>query len=103
MQVSQYLVIKRTGSRYAQRYSTRVTKSSPSLDSNEIALKINVVLPDTIFDKPLLEAKVVIPEEAVSKPAIEASVIDNVEQIIKQNTGFEVKLEVVDSRGEEEV
>lgn len=89
MEISQFIVIKKTG---RWRYSSRVTKGTPALASNEVAVKVVLVLPDAIFDKPAFEAKVTIPEAAVSKPVIEADVIDNVEEIIKKNTGFEVKL-----------
>lgn len=53
------------------------------------------------FDKPAFHANVVIPTEAIMKPVIDADVIDNVQGIIKQNTGFEVKLEVVEVEKEE--
>lgn len=102
MEISQYIIVKRTGNGYYKRYTSRLTKASPALASNEVAVKVRIELPDAIFDKPAFEAKVVVPEEAVSKPVIEASVIDNVEQIIKQNTGFEVKLEIVEAVKEEE-
>lgn len=98
MQISQYIVIKKTSK---WRYSSRMTKGSPALASNEVAIKVALEIPDAVFDKPSLEAKIVIPKEAVSKPVIEAQVIDNVEQIIKQNTGFEVKLEVIEPKDEE--
>lgn len=77
-----------------------MTVGSPALDSNEIAVKVTLDIPDAIFDKPALEAKITIPEEAVSKPVISAEVIDNVQEIIKQNTGFEVKLEIVNANEE---
>ena len=96
MKISQYLIVKKYGSVHYPKYSSRLTAGSPSLQSNEIAVKLNLELPDAIFDKPAFEAKVVVPDEAVSKPVIEASVIDNVEDIIKKNTGFEVKLMVVE-------
>lgn len=96
MQISQYIVIKKTGTRYSSRYSSRLTKGSPALDSNEIAVKVSIEVPDEIFDKPALSAKITVPKEAVSKPVIEAAVIDNVQEIIKQQTGFAVTLEVVE-------
>jgi hypothetical protein len=73
-----------------------MTKESPALASNEIAVKVSLEIPDAIFDKPTLQANITIPAEAVSKPVINAEVIDNVQEVIKQNTGFNVKLEVVD-------
>lgn len=93
MKISQYLIIKRK-SKYS--YTSRMTVGSPALASNEVAIKLFLELPDAIFDKPAFEAKVIVPDSAVSKPIISAEVIDNVQDIIKQNTGFEVKLEVVE-------
>ncbi len=97
MEVSQYLIVKKTGSKYNARYTVRVTKSTPALASNEIAMKVDIVLPDAVFDKPAFSAKIVVPEDAVSQPVITAEVIDNVQEIIKQNTGFEVKLTLVEA------
>lgn len=95
MNISAYLCIKKIGT-YGSRASLRVTKSMPDTAYNEIALKLNIELPDAIFTKPTLSANVVVPKEAVSKPVIEAQVIDNVQEIIKQQTGFDVRLEVVE-------
>lgn len=99
MQISQYIIVKgkkkHTYSSY-RRYSSRMSKGVPSLDADEVAVKINLELPDALFDKPSLEAKIVVPKEAVSKPVISADVIDNVQDIIKQNTGFDVRLELIE-------
>lgn len=91
MIITSYLVIKKNG----YRASTRITKTVPSLDYNEIAVKINLQVPDELFSKPRLEASITVPKEAVSSPVIEAEVIDNIQDIIKQNTGFEVRLNLV--------
>lgn len=93
MRTTLYLCVKKSENRLDPSF--RVTKTRPGLDHNEIAVKINLELPDALFTKPTLEAKVVVSEKAVSQPVIEADVIDNVEQIIKDQTGFNVKLAVV--------
>lgn len=93
MRVSNYIVIKKNG----WRYSTRLTAKAPALAHNEIAIKLAIDVPDEIFTKPALEATVKIPKEAVRSNVIEAAVIDNVQEIIKQNLGFDVKLQIVDS------
>ena len=93
MRTTLYLCVKKSEHRFDPSF--RVTKTRPGLDHNEIAVKINLELPDALFTKPTLEAKVVVSEKAVSQPIIEADVIDNVEQIIKDQTGFTVKLAVV--------
>lgn len=100
MRISTYLVIKKSGNQYYPKYYpkyrvSKTTTSSPSLESNEVAIKVSVSLPDTVFDRPAFQAEIDVPEEAVNKPVISADVIDNVQEIIKQNTGFDVKLEAV--------
>lgn len=95
MQISQYIVIKKTGT-YAARYSSRITKGSPALASNEVAVKVLIELPDNIFERLALQAKIIVPNEALSQPVITAEVKDNVQEIIKQNTGFDVRLEVIE-------
>lgn len=97
MQISQYIIIKK---RNKWSYGSRMTKEIPALASNEIAVKVSLEIPDAIFEKPSLEAKIKVPDSAVSKPVISAEVIDNVQDIIKQNTGFEVKLEVINNDNE---
>lgn len=96
MRTTGYLCIKKTGSTYNPKALLRVTKTSPALDFNEIAVKLDLELPDELFAKPRLEAKIAVPKEAVSAPVISAEVIDNVQDIIKQSTGFEVRLNLVE-------
>ena len=100
MKVSTYLCIKKPP-RYTNRASMRVVKTAPNLESDEIAIKLNIEIPDEIFNKPRLEASVTVPKDAISAPVIEAEVIDNVQEIIKQNTGFDVKLTVVSANEDE--
>lgn len=100
MQVSNYLVVKKTGN-WRKMYTTRLTVDSPNLQSNEVAVKIVLSIPDAVFEKPAFEAKMVIPEEAVNQTVISAEIIDNVQEIIKQNTGFDVKLQIVEPDKEE--
>jgi hypothetical protein len=73
-----------------------MTTENPALAANEVAVKVTLELPDAVFEKPAFEAKIEIPEAAVSKPVINAEVVDNVQEIIKQNTGFTVKLELIE-------
>lgn len=86
-----YLCIKKNG----YRSSARFVKTSPALDFNEIAVRLEIELPDELFAKPRLEATIKVPKEAVSAPIIPAEVIDNTQDIIKQSTGFEVRLTAV--------
>ena len=99
MKISQYIIVKcKKKSLYSgyRTFSSRMSKGNPKLDTDEVAVMVSIELPDALFDKPSLQANIVVPIEAVSKPIISAEVIDNVQDIIKQNTGFEVKLQIVD-------
>lgn len=94
MKLSPYLIIKKNGYKGA----VRVTKSAPNLDSNEIALRLNIEVPDELFTKPRLEASISVPKGAVSAPVIEADVIDNIEDVIKQKTGLDVNLTLISAK-----
>ena len=88
MKIKRYLIIKKNG-------STRVTKQPPSIEWDEVYMLLNIELPDKVFDRPLLQASITIDEKAVQPAQITAEVVSDVENIIEQRTGFEVKLEVV--------
>jgi hypothetical protein len=73
----------------------RMTSKSPALKSDEVAIAINLELPDALFTRPQLQAQITIPKEAVSKPVIDAAITDNIEQAVKAATGFDLKITVV--------
>lgn len=89
MQLSGYLVIQK------QRFgktNARFVKTSPGLRSNEISVKLECEIPDALFTVPQLKFNITVPKEAVPKKEINAEVIGNIQQLIQQSTGFEVKL-----------
>lgn len=97
MELSGYLVIKK-GERWKST-NARFCKTKPSLSPNEIAVKIECEIPDQLFTRPELKFKIKVPKEAVPQREISAEVIGNVEDLIKQNMGFDVRLisEVIES------
>ena len=96
MKISQYIIIKKNERWSRQGYfNSRLTQKKPALAANEVAVRVELDLPDAVFSKPAFEATIKVPESAVSKPVINAEVIDNVENIIQQTTGFTVKLVAV--------
>lgn len=82
-----YLVVNERG-------SVKVSKRPPALDWNEISFELKLTIPNEIFKKPLLKAEIEIPKEAVNTPVITAEITDNIQEVIKQHTGIEVRLEV---------
>jgi len=78
--------------------SARLSVNKPAVSSDEIAVKVSIELPATLFQRPNLEARITVPERAVQPPTIALEVIDDIERMIQQNTGFEVKLVQVDGK-----
>lgn len=88
MKIKRYLIIKKNG-------STRVTKQPPAIEWDEVFMLLNIELPDKIFDRPLLQANITIDDKQVQPMVITAETISDVEKVIEERTGFEVKLEVI--------
>lgn len=78
--------------------SARVSVNKPAVSSDEIAVKVAIELPSTLFQRPSLEARITVPDRAVQPPNISLEVIDDIERMIHQNTGFDVKLVQVDGK-----
>lgn len=74
--------------------TTRTCKSQPDLKYNEISIKCNLELPDEIFKKPVLTASIVVPDKAINRKPIDAELTNNIEQVLQQNLGMEIKLTV---------
>jgi hypothetical protein len=91
-----YLVVKKKQG-WGSKLCGRLSLKNPALKSGEVAIKVNVVVPEALFVKPQLEAKVIIPESAVSKPVIDATVLDNVREIMEQQTGLDVSVRLVEN------
>lgn len=85
MKVSNWLVIDKNGVK-----STRKTK--PSLDWDEIAVKINLEIPDEIFRRPTIEATVKVVD--VPNNAYEPQLIIDSVKDIEQQTGAKIKFTV---------
>jgi len=89
MHTSFWAVVSRNGS-----ITTRKTR--PSVRMDEVAIKIDLEIPNALFEKPLLSAKVKIPSDAVSQPEITAEIQDNVKNLIESATGLNIDLRVVE-------
>lgn len=79
---------------YFKAQNLTVTKNKPDTGSDEIAIKLDLEIPNSLFMKPALVFKVTVPEEACSLPEIEAKVTDNLAELLAQELGTKVRLEV---------
>lgn len=102
LSTSFYLVVgakKRAG--YSQLELTKpeartARKGPPATRGNEIAIKVEISLPDSLFKDPTYRASLTVPADAAASPVIEAEVINNIESVVAQATGLRLKIEVDD-------
>jgi hypothetical protein len=69
-----------------------VSKSKPATKANEIAIKLEVEVPDSLFEIPELRARVEVPASSVSKPVIDAKVTDNIAAELSKQLGLNVRV-----------
>jgi len=94
MIIQKYLVIKSNG-------SAKVVEREPRLERNEISLRLSLEIPNALFERPRLEATMKIPTEAIPKIKITPTVSDNVEKLIRQSTGLNMHVTVIEHEAEE--
>lgn len=99
MEASFWLVVeavKKYGRLHLGAVTTRKTK--PATRSNEVAVRVHLEIPDTLFERPTLEARVVVPESDVPGPVVTAEVADNIAEALSEQLGLRVHI----SSGDEE-
>jgi len=88
MLVTFNLVITKTG-------SVRIYKTSYSPSPSEIVVKVNLEVPDEIFNRPKLLANMSISKEAVPPETVSAETLVKCEKAIKFATGLDMHVSVV--------
>ena len=90
MRLNKHLIIGRK--QQYEKATARLTTNKPALESYEIAIRLNFDIPDSLFDKPLLQANVVIPKNSVSAPTITADVTDNIAETVSKELGVDLNI-----------
>lgn len=93
MHLVKYLIV---GKQPGNKGSASLTAKPPALEPHEIAIKLNLEIPDTLFSKPLLEADIIIPATEVNSPKIEAEVADNIAECVQANLGISMHISIID-------
>ena len=75
--------------------AVKTTQSAPSLKANEIAIKIKMHLPETLFTKPQLQANISVDDKNVSPQIIDAETMQNITEIMEQQLGVDMTINVV--------
>lgn len=100
MRIQVYLVVegKKPRNAPAAKYravgAVRVTKTKPSLTADEIAIELNLEIPDALFMKPSLVANITVPQSEALNSEIPCEVLDNIVQSIQELSGMSVTLRV---------
>ncbi len=94
MILQRYLVVGKERNRKA---TARISIKQPALASCEIAIKLELNIPDELFTKPQLRAAINIPTGSVSAPMIEADVVDNITEIISKQLGVDLDISVINN------
>lgn len=100
MELRKYLVITPPTSRYRGVPNVKLINKlgKSSIASNAVVLKLNLDLPDALFQKPQLEATIKVAPDQVSKPVIEPEVLQNIQEVMKKQLGVDITLTVVEEK-----
>jgi len=94
MKEQAYLVIGPTGIR-------GVRKSKPKLGFDEISVRIELDIPDTIFKRPHIEAYIKVGDEAITPNKISPETFINTKKLIEQETGMKIDLRILPAEKED--
>lgn len=84
--------------RYSSRaLSFRVTKGAPTLKRDEVAIKVNVSLPEALFNRPSLSATIKVDPEDAPKKVIETVVLDNIKATLRKELDIDMEISVVEN------
>jgi len=85
MILTNWLVVNKNGVK-------SVRKQKPSLDWDEVAVKLNIDVPKELFERPTLEASIVVSE--IPNNAYHPEVILDTVDLIEQQTGAKINFTV---------
>lgn len=95
MMLDKFLVIRGERSRYGGlKLTAKLAEREPNMDGKEIALHLQIEIPEALFKRPYLQAKMKLPDELVPKLSITPEITTNLERIIKERTGLEMVVRV---------
>lgn len=89
-----YLIVGQRFNEYGQwvgRPSVRVTAKKPSVARHEVAVKVEIELPDHLFQRPALTARVTVPAGA-SAPEISVDMQQAIADLIRDNLGLNLTI-----------
>lgn len=70
-------------------------KTKPSTRDNEIAVKVDIQIPDAVFEEPVFEAKLVLPEVTRQFPE-KTEIAKHLGAALSERMGFRVKVDMTE-------
>ena len=100
MKISRYLCI-RFSPLWKEKYKpdARLTTNPPNLRANEIALRLNLEIPDELFLVPALEATIKVPAGAGIPPELRVTDVRMIQEAIKKELGIDLDINIVEEKG----
>jgi len=77
----------------------RLTKTEPRLEAGEILIKLSAMLPNELFQRPILEANIDIPKELIPQSIIDVDIQNNIQQAVKEAIGVDIAFNIVEQDG----
>jgi len=93
MKVKKWFVINKNG-------VVKVRKSKPGLKWNEIAMQLNIEIPNELFQRPTIEATLQV-KDIPNTGYIVPDVVLQTKELIEQQTGAKIDFRVVKDESEE--
>lgn len=90
-----YLIFSR-GERYG-KLSVRLAKTKPAMNSGERFMKLDLIVPDKIFDTPQFAGKIRVPEDAAGTLEIDTS---QMQDYFKKQFGLELTISKIEENEE---
>ena len=77
------------------------TRGKPAVNKNQVAMRINIDIPDSYFETPELAASIIIPADQVNKPIITPAIQNNIAEELTKQLGVTVRLDVDGGKDED--
>lgn len=81
-----YLALRPHGGRVLS-LAARLTNKRPALASDEIAVRIAVTLPETLFNKPQFEAKISVDSAGITPALVSVDMASNIAAVVRDQLG----------------
>lgn len=86
MKVAQWLAINKNG-------IVKVRKTKPFLEWNEVAIRLQLDIPDELFRRPTIDAILTVKD--VPNNAYNPDIVINTQELIEQQTGAKINFTVI--------